>query len=530
MSEINATIQEEIDLIVKAARGERFHFIVVAYDHLSLIDSVKSALIEKYPERRMTILKVGAEPNTDFIQNILDAPAGLVFIDDFELLLKNEALALGFNQKRDLITKLAIALVCFVPFDRKLLQECPRKIPDMWSVRSLLAELRGYGTGKDWMFIVNDFRREPYRNYTLHEKEEEIKALQKRIASISEDTNAEGLVAQMHQHLGELYYTIGMYEEAITEAKTALLIFERIDDRDGQSQSSNILGVIELTKANYVEALTHFEKSLAIQQQIGNLSGASATLNNMSQIYTAKGDSDTALHYLEQSLNARKLIGDRSGESSIWNNISQIYFKIGNYDKTLYCLNQSLAISQQIGDSYGKAVALNNLSQLYSAKGDYDTALRYLGQSVDIQQQIGDRSGEGTTLNNISQIYVAKGDHDKALRHLEQSLAIQQKIGDRSGMCATLHNMAALYLNRKNDYQKFLELEELAYNTAREIGDVNAIYKVGSYFGYVLCEHNAIERGLPILQNAYQIGLQVGYSDVEEVADLIKKYSSNAAN
>ena len=526
MSEINATVQEEIDLIVKAARGERFHFIVVAYDHLSLIDRVKEALIEKYPERRMTTLKVGAEPETDFIQSILEAPVGLVFIDDFELLLKNEALALGFNQKRDLITKLAIALVCFVPFDRMLLRECPRKIPDMWSVRSLLAELKGYALIKSLEFTQSDLSNNPYKNYSLQEKEEEIKALRKRIASISEDTDSEGLVAQMHQHLGELYYARGMYEEAIAATQAALLIFEREEDRKRKGQLINTLGVLELTKANYEEALSYFERGLAIQQQIGDHSGVASTLNNISQIYVAKGDYNMALHYLEQSLD----ISAPYDKGAALNNISQIYSDKRDYDMALRYLEQSLAISKQIGDRSGEGSALNNISQIFTAKGDYEMALRYLENSLAISQQIGDRYIKGSTLSKIGQIYAYKGDYDIALRYLEQSLDIQQQIGDRYGLCSTLHNMATLYLNQKNDFQKFLKLEILAYQTAVEIGDVEAIYRVGKYLGDVLCKYGMIEHGLPILQNVHQIGIQAGFPDVEKVGDLIKKYSNGVTS
>lgn len=529
MSEINATIQEEIDLIVKAARGERFHFVVVAYDHLSLIDRVKAALIEKYPERKVTTLKVGAEPNTDFIQNILEAPSGLVFIDDFELLLKNEALALGFNQKRDLITKLAIALVCFVPFDRKLLQECPRKIPDMWSVRSLLAELRGYSTSKGLEFITERWDNS-YLNSSLEEKEKEIAALQKRIQAIDQGSESAGLLGQLYQSLGALFYSLGHYKEGISANQSALNMYKIVHDALGESEALNNLGTILLEQGDYESALHHLEQSLAIRQQLGDRFGEGTTLNNISQIYRIRGDYDTALRYLEQSLAISQQIGDRSNEGATLNNISQIYRLRGYFDTALHYLEQSLAITQQIGNRSGESTILNNFSLIHRFKGDYGTALRYSEKSLAISQQLGNRSKEGTILNNISQIYLAKGDYDTALRYLEQSLAIQEQLGDHHSLRATLHNIATLYLNQKGDFQKYLEMEMLAYQTAQEAGDVHAIYSIGWYLGSVLCRYGEIEYGLAILQSAYQVGLQAGYSDVEEVADLIKKYSNNTAN
>ena len=403
MSETKATIQEEINLIVKVARSERFHFIVVAYDHLSLIGQVKEALKSKYPQRKVTEFKVGSNSNPDLIQQLIAVSSGLVFIDDFELLLKDDGLALGFNQKRDRIAQMPIALVCFVPYDRKLLQECPRKIPDMWSIRSLLAELKGYAPTKGLVF-AGDFRGTPYRNYSLQEKEEEIAALQKRINAIERNADTEGLYAQLCQNLGGLFYSLGSYTEALESNKVALNIYHEIQDKKGEGEVYNDLGEIDIELA------------------------------------------------------------------------------------------------------------------------DYDTALRYLEQSLAIRQQIGDRSGEGTTLNNISQIHKVRGDYDTAMRYLEQSLAIQQQIGDRSGLCSTLHNLATIYLDQKEDVEKYLEYEVLAYQTAQEIGDVNAVFQVGWYLGGTLCKLGTVEQGLRILENVYQIGLQSGYPNVEKVGALIQQY------
>jgi len=523
MSETKATIQEEINLIVKVARSERFHFIVVAYDHLSLIGQVKEALKSKYPQRKVTEFKVGSNSNPDLIQQLIAVSSGLVFIDDFELLLKDDGLALGFNQKRDRIAQMPIALVCFVPYDRKLLQECPRKIPDMWSIRSLLAELKGYAPTKGLVF-AGDFRGTPYRNYSLQEKEEEIAALQKRINAIERNADTEGLYAQLCQNLGGLFYSLGSYTEALESNKVALNIYHEIQDKKGEGEVYNDLGEIDIELADYDTALRYLEQSLAIRQQIGDRSGEGTTLNNISQIHKFRGDYDTALRYLEQSLAIRQQIGDRSGEGTTLNNIATTAYVKGDYDTALRYLEQSLAIQQQIGDRSGEGTTLNNISQIHKVRGDYDTAMRYLEQSLAIQQQIGDRSGEGTTLNNISQIHKVRGDYESALRYLEQSLAIQQQIGDRSGLCSTLHNLATIYLDQKEDVEKYLEYEVLAYQTAQEIGDVNAVFQVGWYLGGTLCKLGTVEQGLRILENVYQIGLQSGYPNVEKVGALIQQY------
>jgi 6-phosphogluconolactonase (cycloisomerase 2 family) len=107
---------------------------------------------------------------------------------------------------------------------------------------------------------------------------------------------------------------------------------------------------------------------------------------------------------------------------------------------------------------------------------------------------------------------------------LEQSLAITQQIGHRSGLCVTLHNLATIYLNQKEDVEKHLEYEVLAYQIAEEIGDADLVFQVGQHLGKTLCHLGGAEHGLPILKHVYQIGLQSGYP-VEKVGALIQRYS-----
>ena len=326
-------------------------------------------------------------------------------------------------------------------------------------------------------------------------------------------------------NIGQIYKSKGDYDTALQYLERSLGIYRQIGNWKGESSVLNNLSQIHKTRGDFYLALDCLEQSLAIQQRIGNRSGVITVLNNIAGIHRSRGDYDLALDYLQQSLVMAHQIGLKSGEGTILNNISQIHKAKGNYDSALQYLEQSLAIRQQIGDCAGESTTLNNIAGIYIVKKDYDLALDYLKQSFTIQQQIGNRSGEGNILNNLSQVYSAKGDYDIALDYLEQSRTIQQQIGDRSGLCATLHNMATLYLNQKDDPKKYLELEILAYQTAQEIGDVNAIYEVGKSLGSVLCEHGATEQGLPILQNVYQLGLHAGYPDVENVGEYIRRHS-----
>jgi tetratricopeptide (TPR) repeat protein len=517
---------DELQLLYNALNAEVFRFILISHNHTSIYHQVHKNLQEQFAQhRKIYEFSFAGKTPTDIRDMVLQLGKGILLLRDLEYLFReeNNELCTYFNQRRDFFAKNPIAFVCFI--EPSTFKQVLKKLPDWWSIRSLELELMEKNHRIDGVKMIWDSSySSPYANWTQAQRDEEIARIE-RLIDQAEPENL-NLLVRLYAQLGDLYFHSQDYQKASDYYQISL---KNLDHFDGLEKLkgellNNIAGIYR-ARGDYDTALRYLEQSLAIQQQIGDRSGEGTNLNNISQIYHAKGDYNTALRYLEQSLAIHQQIGDQSGEGTNLNNISQIYHAKGDYNTALRYLKQSLTIQQQIGDRLGEGTTLNNISRIYHTKGDYDTALRYLEQSLAIQQQIGDRSGEGTNLNNISQIYHAKGDYNTALRYLEQSLAIRQQIGDRSGLCATLHNMATIYLQQKEDPEEYLKLEVMAHQMAQEIGDVNAIYQIGWYLGNTLCQSDAIEQGLPILQNAYELGKKAGYPNVEEIGDLIRKYS-----
>jgi len=206
------------------------------------------------------------------------------------------------------------------------------------------------------------------------------------------------------------------------------------------------------------------------------------------------------------------------------NNLSQVFKARGDYGKALEYLEKSLAIRREIGDRAGEGTTLNNISQIYDARGDYGKALEYLEKSLAIQREIGDRAGEGTTLNNISQIYDARGDYGKALEYLEKSLAIRREIGDRAGMISTLHNMAYIYQG-ENKLQEALEYFKEALLISIETNRLYDIFDESRDLGALLCHSGDKKQGLSLLQQALEVGQQIGPPALSQVEALLQEFS-----
>ena len=195
---------------------------------------------------------------------------------------------------------------------------------------------------------------------------------------------------------------------------------------------------------------------------------------------------------------------------------------LGELDRGLAYYEKSLSIQREIGDRAGEGATLNNISQIYDARGDYATALKYLEDSLKIRREIGDRSGEGTTLNNISQIYDARGDYGKALEYLEKSLSIRREIGDPVGLIATLHNLAHLPLQTRNHKAALEEFTE-ALKLSVEAGRPYDIFDESISLGILYIQLGQKGQGRALLQQALEVGRQLGHPQIAQVEALLQK-------
>ena len=419
-------------LITRVLRPQQFRLLVVQYDQHRLIGQLVEHLRSAYPARPFHQLS-GREQESGAVLAFLSEPRqGILLLSHFENWMEDASFLRSLNQRRDKLSRYELGVVVMLPLGGDHLQRFSRAMPDLWSLRNWVAELRAPAENRSEGIFLTDTGRSYVSFADQAEAEAEIQSLAKRIGELQElpDQPNQALLASLRLRLGKIYLQLGQYPTARETLATA-------------------------------------EK---MARTLGDDATLAAVLTELGEAYHYLGQNDQAMAALEEALRLHRSTGDRAGEGATLNNLSQIYDAKGDYDTALRYLEQSLAIQRQIGDRKGEGTTLNNLAATAHAKGDYDTALRYLEQSLAIQQQIGDRAGEGATLNNLSQIYKARGDYDTALRYLEQSLAIRQQIGDINGLATTLNNMARIVFEQQAEPERALPMFMRSYSIFKQIG------------------------------------------------------------
>lgn len=385
-----------------------------------------------------------------------------------------------------------------------------------------------------------------------------------QLVQLSETTEKKEHLGITLNNIGRIHNTRGDYEKALEFFQKSLAIVQEIRHRKGEWATLNNIANLQKERGDYRAALTCLQKSLMITKEIGDHEGEATILNNVSQIHYAYGDYESAMQYLQKVLIIGHKTNDRVAEAVTFNNIASVAYKVGDYVSALVYFQKSLTISREIGDREAEGLTLNNLSQIYQARGDGTTAMSYLQKSLVIKKEISDRAGEAATLNNIAGILRVRGDGEMALNYLQESLSITKEIGnlagqatalnniaciyrarddykmamehsqkslairrainDRSGMISTLHNIANIHFENhqiEKAYENFFEALQLS----RQTNNADGLFNVSRDLGHMLCMIGRKKEGLTLLQQALEVGEQMGHPRLSQVEKFLKNFN-----
>jgi CHAT domain-containing protein/Tfp pilus assembly protein PilF len=242
-------------------------------------------------------------------------------------------------------------------------------------------------------------------------------------------------------NLGQTYYDIGQYKQALENLQESLPILQELGDRAGEPATLRLMGVAYNNLSQYEHALDAFQKSLTIEQQLGNQVEEAATLHGIGQTYDGLGQYEQALDYFQKALLILEEIDELKGQARALASIATIHSYLDQSEQALVYLERALTIQQAIGDQEGEAGTLNNIGLAYEALDKNEQALDYYQRALIILQEIGDRRGEAPALLNIGVVYDNLAQDNLAAEYYQQALAIYRELGDQAGEAELLANL-----------------------------------------------------------------------------------------
>jgi tetratricopeptide (TPR) repeat protein len=315
-----------------------------------------------------------------------------------------------------------------------------REAPDFWGWRSgvfeLSPELRIIAAVEK-MAIEDSFSD----NLSLSEKIEKVSALEGLIRDYHELPREERMdrsLATVLHNLGNIYYLLGVHNEACRLYAESLEISRELGDKSSVASTLHQMGMITRDTGYLDEARRLYAESLEISRELGDYSNMAGTLHQIGNMAYDTGDLVEASRLYAESLKISRELGNKRGVAQMNHQMGMVANATGDQVEARRLYEESLKIEMELGDKRNMASTLHQMGMMAQNTGDLVEARRLYEESLKIEQDLGNKQGVAHSLHQIGMMAQNTGDLVEARRLYLASLKINQELGNKRGIASTL--------------------------------------------------------------------------------------------
>ncbi len=286
------------------------------------------------------------------------------------------------------------------------------------------------------------------------------------------------------------YYHTGSLGEAIANADTALLLYDKILDTDKRADKRKILedknraysikGYTHSDHGMFKESLDDYKAALSVSTELNDTSLIAGALHNSGLNHYHLGYYPEALRNFLAALKFNEKIGNTSWASYNLVGIGLVYQAQRNFPDALKNFFASIALQHKIGDSIGPSASYHNIADIYTEQSNYTEALKYYFIAMEINKKSDNTNWVGENLLGIGSVYLAQDLFEQALENYLASLKIKIEIGDKQGIANAYTKIGLVYLKQHKMQESRINLTK-GLALAKEIGMLSAMDESAIY-------------------------------------------------
>ncbi|KTF95193.1 hypothetical protein cypCar_00023196 [Cyprinus carpio] len=196
-------------------------------------------------------------------------------------------------------------------------------------------------------------------------------------------------------------------EEVITALRKAaeyyeanLCIVKELGDRAAQGRTYGNLGNTYYLLGNFRDAVASHEQRLLIAKEFGDRSAERRAYCNLGNACIFLG---------EKALQLARQLKDLAVEAQACYSLGNTYTLLQDYERAIDYHLKHLIIAQDLNDRIGEGRACWSLGNAHTALGNHDQAMHFAEKHLEIAKETGDRSGELTARMNVSDLQMVLG-------------------------------------------------------------------------------------------------------------------------
>jgi len=249
-------------------------------------------------------------------------------------------------------------------------------------------------------------------------------------------------IARFHNELGQLYYYKAQFDKALASIRKALELYKEMEDRRGEADALNNLGMVLQDLGDLAGAKENYERALEIDEAAfgSDHPRVARDVNNLGSVLHARGfllhqrgDLEDAKRHLERALQIDQAVygKDHPDVAIRLNNLGSVLYALGDLEDAKKHLERALQIDQAIyGPNHPNvATDLDNLGKVLHVLGDLEGAKQHYTRAIEIDEGVHgpDHPSVATSVNNLGAVLQDLGDLAGAEKYMRRALDIYER-------------------------------------------------------------------------------------------------------
>ncbi len=341
------------------------------------------------------------------------------------------------------------------------------------NIDELLAKLRSTPPGRDKLLSylnISKYYQSGQADSATHYAIEGLK--------LAIHLNYKQSEAQMLYQMGAINEIHGNLQTAEQHLAEASIIFNRIKDKKGLSDTYRELGIVEGRKGNLKKATDYLMDAIKLCRVTDDQPGTVQCYITLGDILEQNGNWDKALtYYIEaQKLDRRMPLSDTY--FTILNNIGNIYLKKGNLFTAIRYFKQGISQSDTSIYAHAHILFLTNSGDAYQKLGDQDNAIKYYKNALVNAIQFELPEAQVKALIKVASV-IKETNVNKSLEHLQNALSIARQIPHKKLEAEVYMAMLEIHRQQKH-YQNALFILEKQHKLLDSLFIINKTQEIAS--------------------------------------------------
>jgi len=284
-------------------------------------------------------------------------------------------------------------------------------------------------------------------------------------------------VWQARDALGDVYATVGRYDEAL--AQHGAIIGAPNVTADIARRGHRKRGSVLEKQGQYAAALEELDRAMTIARSgVAGIAPLAVSLisADIGLVHKRRGEYDLAIEACQEGLTAIKddpsSFDDEMIEARLHSELGGIYGMRGDYPRAREHFERSLQLRTEVDDLPGMTASHNNLGYLWQLQSEYERAIEHYRVAEELATKINLRQMIVFAALNTADALISVGAYAEAETRCMATLMLAQEMNARQNI-AQIHTTLGFVFYHQGNYQQSLAAYQEALRIDRSLGSAH---------------------------------------------------------